>query len=131
MYLDQEGVGIELSRAGYEGGEWARSVEEAYCKGWEMKEAKRRKEYEFFMKLKKMDIEGVESTDERRLSEREKQGRDMARGVVKWLNSARESMQRQEDRNAVISLVAATAIPEVLSAPLLPIEVEAKGIVVA
>lgn len=129
MYLDQEGVGIELSRAGYEGGEWARSVEEAYRKGWEMKATKRRKEYEFCMKLRKLDKEGVEATDEQRLSEREKQGRDMARGVIEWIDGVRGSINRQRDRDAVGSLAA--AIPEVLSAPVLPIEVETKGIRVA
>jgi len=32
-----------------------------------------------------MDVEGVERTDEIRLSERERQGREMARGVVDWV----------------------------------------------
>lgn len=93
MYLDQEGVGVELSRVGYEGGEWARSVEEAYYKGRDRKEAKRRKEYEFCRVLKQLDQEGVGSDDDRRLSEREKQGRDMARGVVEWVEKMRMLMK--------------------------------------
>ena len=93
MYLDQEGVGVELSRVGYEGGEWARSVEEAYYKGRDRKEAKRRKEYEFCRVLKQLDQEGVGSDDDRRLSERERQGRDMARGVVEWVEKMRMLMK--------------------------------------
>ena len=92
MYLDQEGVGVELSRASYEGGEWAKSIQEAYCKGREMKETKRKKEYEFCMLLKQLDQEGVESDDDRRLSERERQGRDMARDVVEWVENVKMSM---------------------------------------
>jgi len=92
MYLNQEGVGVELSRAGYEGGEWAQSIQEAYCKGREIKAAKREKEHEFCMLLKQLDQEGVESDDDRRLSERERQGRDMARGVVDWVENMRMLM---------------------------------------
>lgn len=92
MYLNQEGVGVELSRAGYESGEWAKSIQEAYCKGREIKEAKRKKEHEFCMLLKQLDQEGVESDDDRRLGERERQGRDMARGVVEWVENVRMSM---------------------------------------
>ena len=85
MYLDQEGVGVELSRAAYENGDWAHALEEAYHKGRERKEEKRRKEFEFYLSSKRMDMEGVGSTDEMRLSERERQGREMARDVVEWV----------------------------------------------
>ena len=40
--LDQEGVGVELSRQSYEAGDWASAVNEAYAKGKAMKEKKRR-----------------------------------------------------------------------------------------
>ncbi|KAJ3567854.1 hypothetical protein NP233_g6085 [Leucocoprinus birnbaumii] len=127
MYLDQEGVGVELSRSGYEGGEWANSVQEAYCKGWEMKEAKRRKEYDFCMKLEQLDKEGVKSDDERRLSERERQGRDMARGVVEWVDKFREEMKIYEEKKALEMCLSTTVSLPTLS----PLEREAKGIMVA
>ncbi|KXN91654.1 L-arabinokinase [Leucoagaricus sp. SymC.cos] len=130
MYLGQEGVGIELSRAGYEGGEWARSVEEAYCKGWEMKETKRRKEFDFCMKMKKLDEEGVDPKDERRLSERERQGREMARDVVEWVDRVREQMTRREGRDVGLEQISDAVFPDV-SVPVWAAEVAAKGIVVA
>ena len=33
LFLEAEGTGVELSRAEYESGDWARKVEEAYLKG--------------------------------------------------------------------------------------------------
>ncbi|CAL1716937.1 unnamed protein product [Somion occarium] len=41
MLLEQEGVGVELSRTSYESGEWARAVEEAWMKGKDVKVSKR------------------------------------------------------------------------------------------
>lgn len=136
MYLDQEGVGIELSRSGYENGDWAKSVEEAYCKGWEIKEAKRRKEYEFYKMLKKLDEQGVDGGDERRLSERERQGREMARGVVEWVDKIREEMGRRvKGKKKSLQLAclegAATAAPVTSLPDLQPLGCEVKGIMVA
>lgn len=42
LLLEQDGIGVELSRQSYEAGEWASAVDEAYLKGRSMKEAKRR-----------------------------------------------------------------------------------------
>ncbi len=42
LLLDQEGVGVELSRQKYEDGDWASSVKEAWLRGREMKERKRK-----------------------------------------------------------------------------------------
>ncbi len=41
IFLERDGVGIELSRQSYEAGEWAEAVYEAYLKGKSMKEAKK------------------------------------------------------------------------------------------
>jgi hypothetical protein len=41
LLLDQEGVGVELSREAYERGEWAGAVEDAWHKGKDAKLAKR------------------------------------------------------------------------------------------
>lgn len=41
LFLDSEGVGVELSREAYEAGDWAAAVQEAYDKGKERKVAKR------------------------------------------------------------------------------------------
>ncbi|KAF9453486.1 hypothetical protein P691DRAFT_771456 [Macrolepiota fuliginosa MF-IS2] len=124
MYLDQEGVGIELSRAAYEGGEWARSVEEAYHKGWTLKEQKKRKEFEFWTQLKRMDEEGVDGRDERRLSERERQGREMAKDVVDWVDGVWKVLGRNfgrgEERMGVVGGGREDAI--------LPVGAEAKAL---
>ena len=63
-YLAHEGVGVELSRAQYEAGEWADAVEEAYRRGAAAKARKR-----------------AEGETGRRTAE----GRDMARTVVDWV----------------------------------------------
>lgn len=62
--LDQEGVGVELSRSSYEAGEWADAVQEAYEKG---KEAKARKR-----------LEGE-------TGKRTEEGRMLAKQVVGWV----------------------------------------------
>ncbi|KAI0342725.1 hypothetical protein BDW22DRAFT_1357213 [Trametopsis cervina] len=41
LFLEKEGVGVELSRDAYEGGDWAVAVQEAYEKGKERKARKR------------------------------------------------------------------------------------------
>jgi hypothetical protein len=66
LFLDKSGVGVELSRASYEAGEWAEAVKEAWKRG---KEQKRRKR-------------------EGHLNEGGgQQGKlEMAEGVVKWVN---------------------------------------------
>lgn len=42
MLLDQDGVGVELSRESYEAGDWGSAVTEALDKGKGLKAAKRR-----------------------------------------------------------------------------------------
>ncbi|RPD68439.1 hypothetical protein L226DRAFT_540699 [Lentinus tigrinus ALCF2SS1-7] len=64
LYLEQEGVGVELSRTQYEMGEWADAVEEAYRKGLEAKARKRQ----------------VGET-----GKRAEEGREMAQYVVDWV----------------------------------------------
>ena len=64
LYLEQEGVGVELSRTQYEMGEWADAVEEAYTRGREAKARKRQ----------------VGET-----GRRAEEGREMARYVVDWV----------------------------------------------
>ncbi|KAI0682663.1 hypothetical protein C8T65DRAFT_750271, partial [Cerioporus squamosus] len=64
LYLEQEGVGVELSRTQYELGEWADAVEEAYNKGREAKARKRK----------------VGDTGKRK-----EEGREMAQYVVDWV----------------------------------------------
>ena len=41
LYLEKEGVGVELSRSAYEAGDWAAAVQEAYDKGRDKKIQKR------------------------------------------------------------------------------------------
>lgn len=64
LLLQHEGVGVELSRASYEGGEWAAAVEEAYLKGREAKARKR--------------AEGE-------TGKRAREGKEMAEGLVSWI----------------------------------------------
>lgn len=40
LFLEAEGTGVELSRAEYESGDWARKVEEAFLKGKKRRRAK-------------------------------------------------------------------------------------------
>ncbi|KAF7424487.1 hypothetical protein PC9H_009794 [Pleurotus ostreatus] len=42
LLLEQEGVGVELSRQSYEAGDWASAVEEAFARGTDMKARKRK-----------------------------------------------------------------------------------------
>ncbi|CDO74499.1 hypothetical protein BN946_scf184979.g54 [Trametes cinnabarina] len=64
LYLEREGVGVELSRTAYEQGEWADAIEAAWCKGREAKARKR-----------------AEGETGRRSAE----GRQMACEVVEWV----------------------------------------------
>lgn len=65
LLLESEGVGVELSRSYYEKGEWAGAVQEAYMRGKDVK-AKKRKEGE--------------------TGKRREEGREMARGLLDWLD---------------------------------------------
>ncbi|KAH9928700.1 uncharacterized protein B0H18DRAFT_246196 [Fomitopsis serialis] len=65
LLLESEGVGVELSRSYYEKGEWADAVQEAYVRGRDAK-AKKRQEGE--------------------TGKRRKEGREMARGLLDWLD---------------------------------------------
>jgi hypothetical protein len=68
MLLDQEGVGVELSRQSYEEGDWAGAVEEAWAKGQEARWKKRR--------------DGAAGIGIRK---REEEGMALARKVVDWV----------------------------------------------
>ena len=63
-FLEREGVGVRMGRERYEVGEWAESVEEAWVRGREGKERMRR---------------------EGESGRREEEGREMARGLVEWV----------------------------------------------
>ncbi|TFY57485.1 hypothetical protein EVJ58_g6990 [Rhodofomes roseus] len=65
LLLGSEGVGVELSRSCYEKGDWADAVQEAYMRGKDAK-AKKRQEGE--------------------TGKRRKEGREMARGLLDWLD---------------------------------------------
>lgn len=61
LLLNQEGVGVELSRSSYESGEWAAAIEEAWQNGKERKARKR---------------------EEGETGKRKAEGREMAKGIV-------------------------------------------------
>lgn len=67
--LDNEGVGVELSRQSYEAGDWAAAISEAWIKG---DAAKRKKREDMAMGIGA----GI----------RDGEGRKMAQGVVDWVN---------------------------------------------
>jgi len=71
LLLQQEGVGIELSRASYESGEWANAIEEAWLKGRERKARKRR---------------------EGETGRRKQEGRVMAQTIVDWVGKWKEAV---------------------------------------
>lgn len=71
LLLNQEGVGVELSRLSYESGEWARAIDDAWQKGKELK-ARKRKEGE--------------------TGKRREEGREMAKGLVEWVERWKESV---------------------------------------
>ena len=65
LLLEKDGVGVELSRASYEAGEWADTVQEAYSRG---KNAKARKRQ-------------AGETGKRAV-----EGREMATILINWIN---------------------------------------------
>ncbi|KAK0469503.1 uncharacterized protein EV420DRAFT_1494846 [Desarmillaria tabescens] len=69
LLLDNEGVGVELSRDSYEAGEWAHAVQDAFLKGQAAK-IKKREEM----------AAGVG------INTRAAQGKKMAASVVEWVN---------------------------------------------
>jgi hypothetical protein len=70
LLLEQEGVGVELSRAAYEAGDWATGVEDAWRRGREAKHGKRLKE----------QVTEIPSA-------RDIEGRDMAKKVEEWVKN--------------------------------------------
>ncbi|KDR78951.1 hypothetical protein GALMADRAFT_244628 [Galerina marginata CBS 339.88] len=70
LLLDQEGVGVELSRQSYEAGDWASAVTEALAKGKDTKEKKR-----------------SDMGNEIGLDKREEEGRDLAGTVTEWVRA--------------------------------------------
>ncbi|KAL6302490.1 hypothetical protein BKA93DRAFT_886963 [Sparassis latifolia] len=73
LLLDKEGVGVELSRSLYEVGEWADAIEEAWLRGRTAKERKR--------------LVGETGM-------RKKEGEDMARRLVDWVEAWKTSRGR-------------------------------------
>ncbi|KAJ3900997.1 hypothetical protein F5879DRAFT_992360 [Lentinula edodes] len=78
VLLENEGVGVEMSRAEYESGRWVERVKEAWEKARVAKEWKRRVEGG-----EKKNIINGNGAD--RITEREAEIRDMARVVVNWV----------------------------------------------
>ena len=110
LLLDEEGTGVELSRAAYEQGDWAGAVEEAYTRGAASKALKRALESRV-VSGRKEDVvlddeaasciagariahgEGITGEDgggdaEARLPQVQQQTRKMARAVVEWFGGA-------------------------------------------
>lgn len=69
LLLDNEGVGVELSRDSYEAGEWAHAVQDAFIKGRTAKVKKRE------------EMAAGVGADMRAV-----QGKKMAASVVAWVN---------------------------------------------
>lgn len=66
LFLEKEGVGVELSRIRYEGGDWADTIDEAWRRGRD-KKVKKRKEV----------LEGKSVDRQREMGE-------LAEVVVRW-----------------------------------------------
>ena len=73
LLLDQEGVGVEMSRQSYEAGDWSEKISEAVALGSEAKNRKR----------KEMEVEMA--MNGAAVNPREEAGRELARTVVKWV----------------------------------------------
>ncbi|KAI0707127.1 hypothetical protein C8Q76DRAFT_629102 [Earliella scabrosa] len=73
LFLEREGVGVELERVKYEVGEWAEAVEEAWVRGREAKGRKR---------------------SEGETGRRREEGREMARYVVDWVERWQDGVTR-------------------------------------
>jgi hypothetical protein len=69
LLLDQEGVGVEMSRQSYEAGDWSEKISEAVALGSEAKERKRTE----------MAMNGAA------VNPREEAGRELARKAVEWV----------------------------------------------
>lgn len=77
LLLERDGVGVELSREDYEGGNWATAVESAWNSGSEAKRLKR--------------LEGE-------TGKRQKQVKDMGRSVMDWIvDWKRKCMEQRAD----------------------------------
>ncbi|KAI1796995.1 hypothetical protein LXA43DRAFT_911338 [Ganoderma leucocontextum] len=81
-FLEREGVGVRMERERYERGEWAGCVEEAYLKGREGKERKRR---------------------EGETGRRAEEGREMARYLVEWVGRWQAGVARADGEPAKTS----------------------------
>ena len=110
LLLDEEGTGVELSRAAYEQGDWAGAVDEAYTRGAASKALKRALESRVGSGRKEDTVlgdeappptgatriahgEGITGEDgggdaEARLPQVQQQTRKMARAVVEWFGGA-------------------------------------------
>jgi hypothetical protein len=73
LLLDQEGVGVEMSRQSYEAGDWSEKISEAVALGSGAKEGKRKEMAAQMV----MNGGGV--------NPREEAGRELARTVVEWV----------------------------------------------
>lgn len=73
LYLEREGVGVELSRTQYEVGEWADAIEAAWQRGREAKARKRQ---------------------EGETGRRNEEGREMAQYVVDWVGRWKDAMDQ-------------------------------------
>ncbi|KAL1727883.1 hypothetical protein EV714DRAFT_286194 [Schizophyllum commune] len=110
LLLDEEGTGVELSRAAYEQGDWAGAVDEAYTRGAASKALKRALESRVVSGRKEDTVLGDEGSfrtggariangedvttgdggtdSEACLPQVQQQTRKMARAVVKWFGGA-------------------------------------------
>jgi hypothetical protein len=70
LLLEEEGVGLELSRSAYEAGDWATAVQEAYERGKDRKAIKR----------KEGETGQVAAA-----------GREMAAKLIDWVRAHRDS----------------------------------------
>lgn len=73
LLLDQEGVGVEMSRQSYEAGDWSEKISEAVALGSGPKERKRTE------MAVGMSINGAA------VNPREEAGRELAQTVVEWV----------------------------------------------
>ena len=76
LLLDQEGVGVEMSRQCYEAGDWGEKISEAVALGSRAKEMKRR---EMTVGMEGREVNGAETNP------REEEARKLARTVVEWV----------------------------------------------
>lgn len=90
LLLEQEGVGVELSRQSYEAGDWASAVEEAFARGEDMK-ARKRKYGDPAWRCSEDANDGCAGVCGGGLSvgsgakDRQVEGREMAAQVMDWI----------------------------------------------